>query len=66
MAGFEWKDQRSLDGIVFVRALRSLATINLPKILPDLDLGIAAQIDLELGKLQFHHGENIQPSSSMR
>ncbi|KAI4191165.1 MAG: hypothetical protein L6R41_000302 [Letrouitia leprolyta] len=44
MAGFDWKNQRGSDGTVFVRALRSLGTVNLPRILPDIESGIADQI----------------------
>ena len=51
MGGFDWKDQRGSDGTVFVRALRSLCTANLPTLLPNLDAGIADQIELELEKL---------------
>ena len=59
MSGFEWRNQRGSDGTVFVRALRSLVTANLPKILPDFDSGIADQIKIELGKLSDAHGEKF-------
>ena len=37
MHGFNWFDRRGTEGIGFVRALRTLLTNNLPKILPDLE-----------------------------
>ena len=36
MRGFEWQDQRGVEGTGFVRALRSLLTANLPILLPSL------------------------------
>ncbi|OJI79655.1 hypothetical protein ASPTUDRAFT_204913 [Aspergillus tubingensis CBS 134.48] len=36
MSGFEWQDQRGIDGTGFVRALRSRLTAHLPGMLPDL------------------------------
>lgn len=34
--GFNWFDKRGTEGVGFIRALRTLLTNNLPKILPDL------------------------------
>lgn len=34
--GFNWFDRRGTEGVGFIRALRTLLTNNLPKILPDL------------------------------
>jgi hypothetical protein len=36
MHGFNWFDRRGTEGVGFIRALRTLLTNNLPKILPDL------------------------------
>lgn len=36
MNGFNWFDKRGVEGVGFVRTLRTLLTNNLPKILPDL------------------------------
>ena len=36
MHGFEWKDQRGIEGTGFVRALRTLLTSHLPALIPDL------------------------------
>jgi hypothetical protein len=36
MNGFNWFDKRGVEGIGFVRTLRTLLTNNLPKLLPDL------------------------------
>ncbi|KAF4633490.1 hypothetical protein G7Y89_g4632 [Cudoniella acicularis] len=38
MRGFEWQDQRGVEGTGFVRALRSLLTAHLPQLLPKLQL----------------------------
>lgn len=48
MNGFEWKNQRGVEGTGFVRALRSLLTSQLPSVLPDLSLAITDQIKREL------------------
>jgi hypothetical protein len=36
MNGFNWFDKRGVEGIGFVRTLRTLLTNNLPKLIPDL------------------------------
>lgn len=36
MNGFNWFDQRGVEGVGFVRTLRTLLTNNIPKLLPDL------------------------------
>lgn len=36
MNGFNWFDKRGVEGVGFVRALRTLLTNNLPQLLPDL------------------------------
>lgn len=48
MYGFEWKDQRGLEGTGFVRALRSLLTAHLPLLQPSLRSSIAEQFEHEL------------------
>ena len=48
MYGFEWKDQRGIEGIVFVRALRSLLTAHLPSLLPGLSSNIAESLESEI------------------
>lgn len=40
MHGFNWFDRRGVEGVGFVRALRTLLTNNLPRLLPDLGLMI--------------------------
>ncbi|KAL8969101.1 MAG: hypothetical protein Q9197_004518 [Variospora fuerteventurae] len=52
MYGFEWKDQRGIEGTGFVRALRSLLTAHLPSLLPSLRTIIAEGIesDIRLGR----------------
>lgn len=36
MNGFNWFDKRGVEGVGFVRVLRTLLTRNLPQLLPDL------------------------------
>ena len=48
MHGFEWKDQRGVEGVGFVRALRSLLTSHLPLVLPSLDAAIADELNAQL------------------
>ena len=36
MHGFEWKDQRGVEGTGFVRAIRNLLTARLPELIPRL------------------------------
>jgi len=36
MNGFNWFDKRGVEGVGFVRTLRTLLTNDLPKLLPDL------------------------------
>ncbi|KAL8718433.1 MAG: hypothetical protein Q9225_004432 [Loekoesia sp. 1 TL-2023] len=48
MYGFEWKDQRGIEGTGFVRALRSLLTAHLPSLLPSLSSNIARSLESEI------------------
>ena len=48
MYGFEWKDQRGIEGTGFVRALRSLLTAHLPSLLPSLSLNITEGLESEI------------------
>ncbi|KAG7005467.1 FAD-dependent monooxygenase [Physcia stellaris] len=48
MYGFEWKDQRGVEGIGFVRALRSLLTAHLPSLLPSLSASIVEGLESEV------------------
>ncbi|ROT42882.1 cytochrome P450 [Sodiomyces alkalinus F11] len=48
MYGFEWQDQRGVEGTGFVRALRSLLTSHLPQFQPDLDRIIRLALEDEL------------------
>ena len=48
MHGFEWKDQRGIEGTGFVRALRSLLTAHLPSLLPSLGSNIAESLESEM------------------
>ncbi|ERF69700.1 hypothetical protein EPUS_03692 [Endocarpon pusillum Z07020] len=48
MHGFEWNDVRGVEGTGFVRALRTILTSHLPKLLPSLQERIANHIHREL------------------
>ncbi|KAA8566350.1 hypothetical protein EYC84_008933 [Monilinia fructicola] len=48
MHGFEWKDQRGIEGTGFVRALRSLLTTRLPQLIPSLKGGVQDQVATEI------------------
>ena len=48
MQGFEWQDVRGLEGTGFVRALRTILTGQLPKLIPRLTEVVENHIDLEL------------------
>ncbi|KAF2864676.1 cytochrome P450 [Massariosphaeria phaeospora] len=48
MFGFEWRDQRGVEGTGFVRALRSLLTAHLPVLIPELRREIAQSVDSEV------------------
>lgn len=50
MRGFEWREQRGLEGTGFVRALRSLLTAHLPVLLPHLKIIIEQNLRLEIEK----------------
>ncbi|GJN80326.1 hypothetical protein PLIIFM63780_003852 [Purpureocillium lilacinum] len=49
MYGFEWQDQRGVEGTGFVRALRSLLTSHLPQFQPDLERILNESMEKELG-----------------
>ncbi|KAF2475217.1 cytochrome P450 [Lindgomyces ingoldianus] len=48
MNGFEWKDQRGIEGTGFVRAIRNLLTARLPELIPRLSTVIEDQIQAEV------------------
>ncbi|KAI0481793.1 cytochrome P450 [Xylaria cf. heliscus] len=45
MHGFNWFDRRGTEGIGFVRALRTLLTNNVPKLLPELGRVVQQQLE---------------------
>ncbi|KAJ8124792.1 hypothetical protein O1611_g8849 [Lasiodiplodia mahajangana] len=49
MHGFEWQDQRGVEGTGFVRALRSLLTAHLPALQSDFERILQAAFNTELG-----------------
>ncbi|KAL6820465.1 cytochrome P450 [Trichoderma sp. SZMC 28015] len=52
MYGFEWQDQRGIEGTGFVRALRSLLTSHLPKFQPDLERIVKSSLQTGLSDVQ--------------
>ncbi|KAL6803841.1 cytochrome P450 [Trichoderma sp. SZMC 28012] len=52
MYGFEWQDQRGIEGTGFVRALRSLLTSHLPKFQPDLERIVKSSLETGLSDVQ--------------
>ena len=48
MHGFEWQDERGVEGTGFVRALRSLLTANLPSILYGLETRLSEALNIEV------------------
>ncbi|KAM0247337.1 hypothetical protein ACHAQJ_009894 [Trichoderma viride] len=52
MHGFEWQDQRGVEGTGFVRALRSLLTSHLPRFQPDLERLVKDTLEIELKGVQ--------------
>lgn len=53
MGGFEWQDQRGVEGTGFVRALRTLLTANLPfllsRIADIIETGLRSEIEQHRG-----------------
>ena len=59
MHGFEWKDQRGIEGTGFVRAIRDLLTSRLPQLVPKLSFTISKALKTEKEKAKriakWHH-----------
>ena len=56
MHGFEWKDQRGVEGVGFVRALKTLLTSHLPALLPSFEAAISDQFEREVMKHKMLNG----------
>ena len=56
MKGFEWENQRGLEGTGYVRALRERLTLNLPGLMQKLSRVISAQMEIEIRKSVFKDG----------
>jgi hypothetical protein len=48
MHGFNWHDRRGVEGVGFVRALRTLLTRRLPSIMPDLHMLLSDCVQTKL------------------
>ena len=57
MHGFEWREKRNIEGTGFVRALRSLLTSHLPRMLPEIEQSITSGLSHEIAKSQWVNGE---------
>lgn len=64
MHGFEWKDQRGIEGTGFVRALRNLLTSHLPNVLFPLSTAIADQFQRELSTHKVIEGKSPASNNS--
>ena len=50
MAGFNWHNQRGIDGIGFVRALRTLLTNHLPSLTDEVRVLVAKTFEENIGE----------------
>lgn len=57
MNGFNWFDRRGVEGIGFVRTLRTLLTNNIPQLLPDLGLLTRTRWAESLGNKEAVNGQ---------
>lgn len=64
MHGFEWKDQRGIEGVGFVRALRTLLTSRLPVLLPKLDAAIASELEAQIQAHKDQKGDSAEERRS--
>ena len=70
MHGFEWKDQRSVEGVGFVRALRTQLTSHLPHLVTTLEAGLDDQFNRAQTSISDstakvahpHHSSHIGPT----
>ena len=60
MNGFELNEQRGIDGIGYVRALRSILTANLPVLQPALRKKIESGFTEELAKHKMVNGKILR------
>lgn len=61
MHGFEWRDQRGVEGTGFVRALRSILTAQLPALMPSLDNSIKKELKTEIERCKKVKGLSVPP-----
>lgn len=66
MHGFEWKDQRGVEGTGFVRALRDLLTFQLPDMLFPLSAAITDQFQREISTHRVIEGKSPASNDSHR
>lgn len=60
MGGFQWHDERGVEGTGFVRALRSLLTAHLPTLQPRLANVIAQDIDISVRDCEVDDGKDAK------
>jgi len=64
MNGFNWFDRRGVEGVGFVRTLRTLLTNNLPQLLPDLQTLTKTRWSALLSNQKSDQGESLHLSIS--
>jgi hypothetical protein len=57
MRGFVWKNQRGVEGVGFVRALRTLLTSNLPDLVESLHFCVKDQFNVEFSQCAMKNSE---------
>ena len=62
MHGFEWENQRGVEGLGFVRALRSILTSRLPSMLPGLRSSIAGSMKSQVKRIKPDNGWHHVPA----
>lgn len=65
MHGFEWRDQRGVEGTGFVRALRSLLTSHLQDFQPDLERLVKDTLEIEFRDIQSDGNVTVYLSLSL-
>lgn len=59
MTGFNWLDERGIEGIGFVKAVRTLLTNNIPSIIPDIQRAISDKFSALLADHKSVNGRHI-------
>lgn len=60
MHGFNWFDRRGTEGVGFIRALRTLLTNHVPRILPNLRMALANRMANAIANRQSSNGKRLR------